>query len=487
MHSEILKQNFGTCLRFLRKSAGLTQASLAQLMNITEEYVGKVERGLASPSFDVIARLCKALDTDPASLFQLPAKSTSLKSDHCASDATKHIKDNQPKGQTSEQALQREHERYRNLFEHSPISLWEEDFTSLYSYFDELRSQGVTDFDAHFNAHPECLLQCSKSVRILDVNRATLQLMEAENKEQLFAGLHKVLTKDSMRAFREEIIILANGGDLYFSETTHRTLKGNIVHLIIHFKILRPEQVVVSLIDITKRKRHEELCDDAQRIMNHDLRLPLATGANTAHIVLQDDNLTPTQTRLLDLMEQQQRLALDKINRLIILFRIEDGSYVPASKPTDILQVASSVLQVYSNLALEKNLQTRIIINGQKPTPGELHIVNGERALYHSLLDNLLKNAIDASPANSLVEVRLDTRDGCLLEMSNQGIIPKEIRDRFFEKYVTSHRETGTGIGTYAVKLIAEAMNGSVSFTSNKKAGTTVTVHLPKNIPLPPS
>lgn len=71
MGFEQLKALFGQRLRRLRKASGLTQGILAEQAGISEEYLSKIERGLASPSFDVISRLCVGLNASPVELFSV--------------------------------------------------------------------------------------------------------------------------------------------------------------------------------------------------------------------------------------------------------------------------------------------------------------------------------------------------------------------------------------------------------------------------------
>ena len=108
-------------------------------------------------------------------------------------------------------AIRRSEIQYRSFFEGCPISLWEEDFSEVKSHIDELKRSGVRDFEGYFRAHPEAVDFCASKVKIVDVNEATLELHQAENKEALFQGLSRLLSKDSSRAFCEELIAFANG------------------------------------------------------------------------------------------------------------------------------------------------------------------------------------------------------------------------------------------------------------------------------------
>jgi ActR/RegA family two-component response regulator len=100
------------------------------------------------------------------------------------------------------QALKESEVRYRGLFEDSPISVWEEDFSVVKLRVEQLRRAGVTDFRAYFTDHPETVLECVKSIMIIDVYNTTLKLMHAAGREQLTGSLEKVTRKQSAAGWR---------------------------------------------------------------------------------------------------------------------------------------------------------------------------------------------------------------------------------------------------------------------------------------------
>ncbi|MEJ2621696.1 MAG: PAS domain-containing protein, partial [Candidatus Thiodiazotropha sp.] len=87
--------------------------------------------------------------------------------------------------------------RYRTLFENSPVSIWEEDFSAVKTFFDQLRHEGVTDIEPYFDQHPEIVRQCADLAKIIDVNRAYLVLHGAASKEELLVGLANTFTPES--------------------------------------------------------------------------------------------------------------------------------------------------------------------------------------------------------------------------------------------------------------------------------------------------
>ncbi len=159
-------------------------------------------------------------------------------------------------------AIREREQRYRQLFENSPVSIWEEDFSAVRVYFDELQKSGIEDIEAWFDAHPDAVGHCAELARVVDVNQAAVALHQAHSKEELFAGLKQTFTPDSFRAFREELIGLWRGKTEMKLDAVVQTLTGEPRHVAVHFSIApdsgKPwSRVLVSLMDITERKQAE--------------------------------------------------------------------------------------------------------------------------------------------------------------------------------------------------------------------------------------
>ncbi len=170
----------------------------------------------------------------------------------------------------TEAKLRASEQRYRDLFESSPIALWEEDFSAAKAYIDELRATGVTDLRAYFLEHPEAVRHCAKLVRILQVNKATLALTEAASEEELLGPIDRTFTEDTYETFREELLALASGHTTYEAETVGRMLRGRTRHYSIRLSVppahaASLSMVLVSAIDISARKRAEEALRTSER------------------------------------------------------------------------------------------------------------------------------------------------------------------------------------------------------------------------------
>jgi transcriptional regulator with XRE-family HTH domain len=64
-----LRQAFGSNVRHHRRAVGITQEKLAEIVEVSIETIGKIERGVAAPSFDTVEKIATALCLSPLALF----------------------------------------------------------------------------------------------------------------------------------------------------------------------------------------------------------------------------------------------------------------------------------------------------------------------------------------------------------------------------------------------------------------------------------
>jgi diguanylate cyclase (GGDEF)-like protein len=150
----------------------------------------------------------------------------------------------------------------RGLFEHSPVSLWVEDFSAIKKLLDELHARGIEDFRVFTDVHPEFVQRCMSEIRVIDINQQTIELFHAPDKPTLLRRLGDVFRDDMQRSFREQLIDLWNGKLFQRREVVNYGLNGNEVHVLLQFSVLPGHEqdwslVQVALIDITARKKAE--------------------------------------------------------------------------------------------------------------------------------------------------------------------------------------------------------------------------------------
>jgi len=150
----------------------------------------------------------------------------------------------------------------RGIFEHAPVSLWVEDFSVIKSLMDEVREQGIRDFRVFTDVHPEFVDRCLSEIRVIDVNRHTLQLFKATDKHELIRRLPRIFREDSHAHFREQLIDLWEGRLYHEREVVNYALDGNPLNIHLQFSVFAGSEddwsmVLLALVDITARKKAE--------------------------------------------------------------------------------------------------------------------------------------------------------------------------------------------------------------------------------------
>lgn len=162
----------------------------------------------------------------------------------------------------TERDLRRSEQYALGLFEHSPVSLWVEDFSVVKMLLDEVRAAGITDFRTFLNVHPDFVSRCMQEIRVLDVNQQTLLMFGAESKDVLLSRLGDVFRDDMRIHFAEQLIDLWHEKLWQQREVVNYALDGRSVDVFMQWSVFPGceqdwDQVLVSLTDITARKKAE--------------------------------------------------------------------------------------------------------------------------------------------------------------------------------------------------------------------------------------
>nr|WP_172684225.1 response regulator [Desulfosarcina cetonica] len=86
------------------------------------------------------------------------------------------------------QALKASEIRFRDLFENSPVSLWEGDLSQVNAFIERLRDKKVDHLEAYLDAHPQAVMRCARQIELFDVNQAALELFGPRTNERCWKG-----------------------------------------------------------------------------------------------------------------------------------------------------------------------------------------------------------------------------------------------------------------------------------------------------------
>ncbi|MFA6506379.1 MAG: response regulator [Treponemataceae bacterium] len=168
----------------------------------------------------------------------------------------------------AENELRMNERRLRSFFDDSPISIWEEDFSGAKRLFEKARSEGVRDWEGFF-ASRERVMEFASQVQVLDVNRATLKLLERDDKSTILGSILKIFDEEGYDSFRSELIALASGHLSYEDETIRHTVSGKRVFVQRRLRIVPGyeeswSRVLVSLVDLSERRKAERALQESE-------------------------------------------------------------------------------------------------------------------------------------------------------------------------------------------------------------------------------
>ncbi|MEN9225060.1 MAG: ATP-binding protein [Thermostichus sp. HHBFW_bins_43] len=210
---------------------------------------------------------------------------------------------------------------------------------------------------------------------------------------------------------------------------------------------------------------------------SHELRAPLAALMSNAQVGI----LSPEQAqhRLEKVVNTTRRMSL-LVETLLTLARHEGSLDVHQLPEVDLPQLFQELSQFYQPQAQAQGLTWVCEI------PTGTWRVRGERHLLRQAIDNLLRNALQYTPAGGSVCLSLTPRNRWLeIGVADTGIgIPAEhlphLGERFYRVDEARARHTGGfGLGLALVKQIATAHGGSLQISSQVGKGSQFTLQLP--------
>jgi PAS domain S-box-containing protein len=236
---------------------------------------------------------------------------------------------------------------------------------------------------------------------------------------------------------------------------------------------------IAAIADITEQRAQEEalresvrLREEVERMSRHDLKTPLHSIIAVPRLIREGRSLSSEEHQLLSIVERAGYRILNLVNLSLDLFRMEQGRYTFRPQAVDLEDLVAKVIGDLESHAASKGVQITVA------RPAAPVFARAEELLCYSMLANLLKNAIEASPEGGTVSIAIEAGQGALLRVHNAGAVPGSVRASFFEKYSTAGKPDGLGLGTYSALLMARVQEGHITMRTSEEDGTVLTVHL---------
>ena len=143
----------------------------------------------------------------------------------------------------------------------------------------------------------------------------------------------------------------------------------------------------------------------------------------------------------------------------------------PKKEKLNVVQIVDLALDIFNRDFIKFEFEDKVTV------------ASFDRTQLIRIITNLLKNAFQAIPENTIPEIKVsvshDDKQVIIMISDNGYGISKSDTEKIFEPNFTT-KSSGMGLGLSMIKSILEAYNGSISFKSKKNKGTTFEVKFPK-------
>ncbi|GAB6113069.1 PAS domain-containing sensor histidine kinase [Desulfomicrobium salsuginis] len=341
----------------------------------------------------------------------------------------------------------------------------------------------VRNMELIFNTSPDAvsITRLGDGV-FVRVNDGFTAMTGADREDVIGRNTQELSVFDDPSARERIIALLRTTGRCDNEEAVFVRHDGTRVMGMVSAKVidLDGEPHVLSVVrDITERKRAENLRVEIERIMQHDLRSPAASAVALARYFAESPAMSEAERSMARKLELSGQHILDTLSINLTLHRIEAGQYLSSQSGLD----AAAILRDIADrlLLLPEHAGKGVdILSAGRPDRLAPCICMGDETLLRLALQNILLNALEASPPGGRVAAALECSGACRMTIRNQGAVPPAIRTRFFDKYVTMGKIKGTGIGTYSARVMIEAQGGGIAMRALDDEDTTeIVIDLP--------
>ena len=388
----------------------------------------------------------------------------------------------------AEERVHESERKYRMLFEESPISLWEEDFSAAKRYMDGIRASGFVDLRKYFLDHPQDLIDCFSLVRVLDVNRATLRIFHAQDKSELLNDVRRVVPILESPAQLESLLAVADGKTRFDSEVVNETLDHQPLHAILTWNIAPGFEdtygkVIVSLIDITGRKNADatrsrliaQLQSSREQLQTLSRRMVQLQEEERREIARElHDEIGQWLTGLKLLLHMSKDMPMEKIQANIeqaqktiaeLVARVRDISLDLRPAMLDDLGLVPTLVWYVERYTTQTRIQVTLKHTGVDGRRFGSAIETAAYRIVQEALTNVARHS-----ACDQVSVRVGATDEMLtLQIQDQG--------KGFD--ATRAIATGEAAGLTGMRERAILLGGNLTIESAPSSGTCITAEIP--------
>lgn len=242
------------------------------------------------------------------------------------------------------------------------------------------------------------------------------------------------------------------------------------------FKLICDSAAIVYL-EIKQKKEVEEMRSTFIATLTHDLRSPIIAEQKAIEFMLSKGLDMPLKNyaEYIEDIHKTNEDLLGIVNNLLAVYHYELGRFDLSLESADLSQMVDEDVKHLRHLAAD--MESEIIIN----IPETLPLAYIDKNEINRVIVNLISNAIKHNKKGTKITIAAEKIDQTIqVSISDNGEgIPESEIPTIFQKYPTTKRKVGTGLGLYLSKQIIDAHNCKIWFVTTPGKGTSFFFTLP--------
>lgn len=225
-----------------------------------------------------------------------------------------------------------------------------------------------------------------------------------------------------------------------------------------------------------EKERTLKLYSTLLNSLSHELRTPISTIiAATDNLQTNDERLTEqNKTELVSEISKASFRLNRQVENLLNMSRLDSGFIQPKLDWVDIAELIYGVVRNLEELKITQEIRVNI-------SP-DIPLFRLDKGMMEQVLYNLVLNALQYTPAKSVVEISaLCNKDTLEIIVKDNGKgFPAEEIQKVFEKFyrLKNSRPGGTGLGLSIAKGFVEAQNGTIFLENLPGGGAKFTIEI---------
>lgn len=229
--------------------------------------------------------------------------------------------------------------------------------------------------------------------------------------------------------------------------------------------------------EIRQRKAIEETKNTFIATLTHDLRGPVTAEQKAIEMLVSRRPETPISTyfEILHDMHKTNDELLRIINNILAVYHYESGNIELNKEYTNITETIESSVKSMLPLARDQGSDITLTVSENLP------LVYADTGEINRVIINLINNAIKHNEKETAIKLEIKQKDNYIqISVADNGKgIPQSEKHNIFQRYPTTKRKIGTGLGLYLSKQIVDAHRGNIWFETKEGEGTTFFFTLP--------